>query len=309
MYHLSSFKNRFINKPTQLDFESWKGFEAFLYLLSDRKLKGKQDAELISPAIYEIGTTRANKNVLSWAGWAAIDVDDVEIQGSVKEYIEKFLSNWRYICYSTASSKTDKPKFRIVLQLDRFIEASEIRHFWFALQSVVDDQGDKQCKDLSRMYYIPATYDNAFNFIFSGGSEPLNVSKLLSEHAYVEKKNTNNFIDRLPDEIQKQVIEYRKGQMDNHFIWSNYNDCPFVNKRLITEYKSIAYTDNTGRYSMIYKIMLSIASSAIKRKYPITTNEVVTLIRQLDMDTANRYENRPLDVEADRAIEYAYRNI
>jgi hypothetical protein len=37
--------------------------------------------------------------------------------------------------------------------------------------------------------------------------------------------------------------------------------------------------------------------------------EIVELIKQLDGDTSRRYEKRPLAVEADRAVEYAYRNL
>ena len=60
---------------------------------------------------------------------------------------------------------------------------------------------------------------------------------------------------------------------------------------------------------MIYKIMVSIATNAIRDGYAITTNEIVNLIRELDMETSQRYQNRPLDVEADRALEFAYRNL
>jgi predicted nucleic acid-binding protein len=60
---------------------------------------------------------------------------------------------------------------------------------------------------------------------------------------------------------------------------------------------------------MIYKIMTSIACNAIKRKYPITPNQIAELIRQLDRDTANIYAKRPLQTEAERALEYAYRTV
>ena len=110
--------------------------------------------------------------------------------------------------------------------------------------------------------------------------------------------------------MQKQIIEHRRGQLTNTDVqWSSYSDCPFVNKRLLQEYMSIANTDGTGRYRMIYKIMISIASNAIEKKYPITTNQIVELIKQIDRDSANRYENRPLDIEANNALQYAYKNV
>lgn len=307
---LTLFKSQFDNKThRRMDFSGFDELEKLLYGLSKQPKKGKKDAELISPAVYEAGTTRANKNVLAWAGWCAVDVDDVTIDGGINEFVNSRVSGWRYVCYSTASSRFGKPKFRLVFELDRHVAVDEIKHFWFALQSHLDDAGDKQCKDLSRMYYIPAAYGDAFNFIFSGGNEPLCVSDLLAKYPYVEKTHSKNFMDRLPDDLQKKIVQYRMDSMSNKgYSWTSYQDCPFVNPNLVRDYKAIAYTDNSGRYAMIYKIMTSIAINAIKKEYPITTFELVDLIRQLDRDTSNRYENRALDIEADRAIEYAYRN-
>ena len=55
--------------------------------------------------------------------------------------------------------------------------------------------------------------------------------------------------------------------------------------------------------------MVSTAMNAISKKYPITSFELEQLIRELDSETSRKYEKRPLAVEADRAIEYAYRNV
>jgi hypothetical protein len=305
-------KERFVydNKThRRMDFSSFDELEKLLYGLSRQPKKGKKDAELISPAVYESGTTRSNKNVTAWAGWCAVDVDDIEVNGDLNALVSKLAGDWRFVCYSTASSRIDKPKFRLVFELNRHLQQTEIKHFWFALQSHLDDRGDKQCKDLSRMYYIPATYAEAYNFIFSGNSNHIDVDNLLSRYPYVEKTHSKNFMDRLPDELQKKIVQYRMDSMSNQgYSWTSYEDCPFVNRNLVRDYKAIAYTDNSGRYAMIYKIMTSIAINAIKKEYPITTFELVDLIRQLDRDTSNRYENRALDIEADRAIEYAYRN-
>jgi hypothetical protein len=60
---------------------------------------------------------------------------------------------------------------------------------------------------------------------------------------------------------------------------------------------------------MIYKIMISIAGNAIKEKYPITANQIVDLIKQIDNDTSRKYQHRALDTEANNALEYAYRNV
>jgi hypothetical protein len=311
MYSLTVFKNRYDNKThRRLDFDSWDKFKKFLYKLSERPLNDKLDAELISPSSYVKNTTRANKNVLDWGGWAAVDVDDYEPQGDLESDLIGKFGNYRFIVYSTASSNDTLPKFRIVFPLTERLEADRIKHFWFALNSEINSLGDKQTKDLSRMYYVPAAYNKANNFIFSNDDGiDIDPSALMAKWEYSEKQNSKDFLDRLPDAWKEQIIEYRKSKLDNtSYVWSSYSDCPFVNKTLLREYMSIANIDGTGRYRMIYKMMISIAGNAIEKQYPITASQIVDLVRQLDKDTANIYENRPLDTEANNALEYAYKN-
>lgn len=310
MYSTTIFKNMYDNKThRRLDLETWDQFTNFLYKLSQRPLKGKRDAELISPAIFEDGTTRRNKHVLAWAGWAALDVDDHVFEGDLESELRNRYGHWSYIVYSTASSTEELPKFRIVFQLGRFVSNAEIKHFWWALNTELDYMGDKQTKDLSRMYYIPAQYSNANNFFYTNSGVPIDVDSLCLKHPY-EDKSAKSFLDRLPEEWRKQIIEHRKSALENTNIhWTSYHDCPFVNKSILRDWNSIAGIDGSGRYSMLYRIMVSIAANAIKQSYPITSQEIVTLIRQLDMDTSRKYENRALDVEAENALEYAYRNV
>ena len=59
----------------------------------------------------------------------------------------------------------------------------------------------------------------------------------------------------------------------------------------------------------MYAIMIATAGNAVRRKYPITPDEISQLCRQFDQDNGNWYKNRPLDKEADRALEYVYKNI
>jgi hypothetical protein len=132
--------------------------------------------------------------------------------------------------------------------------------------------------------------------------EPL---ELMAKYPYRNETRGSNFFDNLPDAIQKEIVQYRKDQSENNTItWTSYHDCPFVNKGLVAEYKT---TSNTGWYHLMYKIMVSIAGNAVRRQYPITAEEVEKLCKELDMETGNWYENRPLIKEANRAIEFCYK--
>ena len=189
-----------------------------------------------------------------------IDCDDFEFTGDLQSALSNRFSKYRFICYSTASSLESFPKFRLVFPLTKNIQHEKIRHFWYALQTELGDLGDKQTKDLSRMYYVPAKYDNAFNFIFSRSGDFINPDTLLNKYPYKEKSN-NSFFDRLPEDMQKEIIEHRKSQLDNTNInWSSYKNCPFFPRQLEKEYRMIS---STGWYHKMYQIMVATAGNAI----------------------------------------------
>ena len=305
---LTIFKNLFAVKTDQrMDFDSFDGLEQLLYKLSNQPLASKKDAVLISPATYKPDTTRKNDNVVEWSGWCAVDVDDFEFTGDLQNELYNRFGNWRYVCYSTASSKVSQPKFRLVFPLTKSVRQDRIKAFWYALQTELGDLGDRQTKDLSRMYYIPGKYSSADNFIFSNSTgSPIEPDALITKHPSPQKANLNSFFDRLPEGIQAEIIEYRKNKLDNNFEWSSYRDCPFFPKKLETEYRAIS---NTGWYHKMYQIMVAIAGNAVKNKYPISVGEISKMCREFDNDTGGWYKNRPLDKEADRALEYVYKNL
>ena len=306
---LTLFNSIFDNKTDKrIDVHDFNAFERVLYQLAEKPRKGKKDAELMSPATYKPDTTRANDNVVEWSKWCAVDVDDFEFEGDLFDALYKLFGSWRWVCYSTASSTIDVPKFRLVFPLAYGVERDRIKAFWYALQSELGELGDKQTKDLSRMYYIPGNYNGANNFIFSNrNGNTIDPDELIRKHPMPIKSTGNSFLDRMPEEMRQAITSYRKSQMDNTNVnWTSYHDCPFFPKKLANEYRTIS---GTGWYHKMYQIMVATASNAVTKKYPITAAEVSQLCRQFDTDTGNWYENRPLDKEADRAIEYVYRNI
>lgn len=305
---LTIFPSIFDNKThRKMDLVSWDNLVKLLKELSQvegykpKKGERKQGSPLISPSVFKEGTTRANDNVLHWAGWAALDVDDWTAEG-LKLLYEK-LQSYTHVRYSTSSSTEEKPKFRLILCLDRYVKAEEIRHFWYALNKEFAELGDPQTKDLARMFYVPALYPGAYNFFEEHTANSLCVSELLKKHHF-EDNTCRSIMSRLPDAIQKKILEYRNSTLTNKNIrWSTYRDCPFVNQELVREYA----TCQANWYRKMYQIMVSIASKAIKRGYPITPKEVAELCKQIDLATGNWYKNRPFEVEAARAIEFSLR--
>ena len=164
MYSLTVFKNRYDNKTNKrVDYPSWDSFEALLYDLSRRpgEKGGSNSVPLVSPARYKDGSTRANANVDYWSSWCAMDVDSFVIKNKdkidLRRKIEDVVGDHYFICYSTASSTQEHPKFRLVFPLQSNVMAKEIPHFWYALNCEIAEIGDKQTKDLSRMFLVPTS--------------------------------------------------------------------------------------------------------------------------------------------------------
>ena len=313
MYELTIFKNQFDNKThRRTTFLNWMDF---VVCLRDSYTKpgvkgGPSSSPLLTPAVFDVGTTRSNKAVLYWSSWCCVDVDD-PIDGctddeSLRTWLQRKYGQYDYVVYNTAGCRRDNLKFRIIFRLDEQVENARIKPFWHALNTELGELGDPQTKDLARMYYAPAQYPNAYSFFMvnSGGS-PLNVSELIAKHPYHEKTG-NTFLDRLSPEMQRAVIQHRKDGLNNtDYRWSSYHDCPFWPRKLGAQYMQIT---DSGWYLKMYKIMIAIAGNAYSKGYPITANQIADLCREFDRDTGNWYENRPLTAEADRALEFIYRN-
>ena len=107
--------------------------------------------------------------------------------------------------------------------------------------------------------------------------------------------------------MREQVIQHRKDSLDRTDItWSGYADCPFVPRQLVSDYKSIS---GTGWYSKMYSLMVAIAGNAIRAGYPISATQIANMCKELDRETGNWYENRPLEREANSALQWAYANV
>jgi len=307
------FKNRYDTSTSKKFFGTIDSFEDMLEQYSKKPYESKNAASLISPAVYDTGSKRCNDKVLHWGGWAAVDIDNIGEMSfyEVGKHLQETIGQYRNVIYSTASSTKKNPKFRIVFFTTERVPSDKIRDFWYALSLEVNLGVDPQCKDLSRMYYTPGSFKDSFKFFHKQPGSLMVYEDLLKKHAKAilehRKNTTKNSLENFPEEIRKAILKHRVQQMNNYDVeWSNYKDCPFTPHSLIKDYDAIAYTDGTGRYLMIYKIMTAIASKAIKKRYPITPDDIVRLIREIDSDRSNLYSRRPLKKEAQRAISYAY---
>jgi hypothetical protein len=314
-YSLTIFRSIFDNKThRRMDFSSWSGFENLLFGLSKepgyKPKRGERvlnASPLITPAIFTPGQTRSNAATLAWAGWAAMDVDDYD--GSFAEAMQAF-NGIQYVVYSSASSRPEKTKFRMIFPLTEHVQQDSIRHFWYALNKEFNSLGDPQTKDLSRMYYVPAKYPDANNFIDANHrGSVIDPGELIRKHDFVSGSNRGDITSNLTPEMSAKLMEYRMTQLQNRDVtWTSFQDCPFVNRKQLSQYASMSGIDGSGRYAKMYGIMVSIASSAMRKGYPITSSQIATLCREIDANYGSIYKNRPFETEAERAIVFAFQH-
>ena len=55
--------------------------------------------------------------------------------------------------------------------------------------------------------------------------------------------------------------------------------------------------------------MMSIAANAIRKKYPITPEDIESLVREIDCENGGWYKGRPVKLEAARAIDFALKSV
>lgn len=295
--------------------DDWPDFKRFLQELSKLPYT-KKVAPLVSPAIYRKGTTRANKNVVAWGGWAALDIDSHPFRtvDEIRDYMVANHSEKAHVCYSTASSSMEKPKFRLVFPLTEWIEdPRKIQMFWLSLNKEFADIADKQTKDQSRMYFIPARYSESNNnFFWSIDGDFLNPDSMIVKHrteASFGNTEGSSFLDMLPERMREEIAAHRERQLKangRRYSWTGYRDCPFVRDESVRTYKEIVFSHSEGRYRGLYQLMVSIANGAIARGYPITASEIKDLVLEIDTDTDGYYKNRKIDKESERAILWVY---
>lgn len=313
---LTLFNNIFDNKTDKKkEFDDWDHLERFLYKLSKveayKPARGETDMKrrsspLISSAIYEEDTTRANMNVIAWSAWCAVDVDTFEFKdpSNIEQELFEIIGEYYYVCYSTSSSSKEQPKFRVVFPLKFEVEHKHIKPFWYGMNQLLGTNVDAQTKDLSRMFYVPGRYIGCENnFIFTNKGKVIDPFDIMDMYPFDFENDKSSLFGSLSGSARKEILNNAMSHCDNYDVhWSSYRDCPFVSDKKIKEYQA----RTSDWYSGLYNIAVSIAGSAKYYRYPITGAEIEKLLQQIDRDNGEWYKDRPLLLESERAIAHVF---
>lgn len=280
----------------------------------------------ISPAIYDPGATRRDNNVLGWAAWMAIDIDNdgpttpISI-GQAEEVMQ--VHDLNYLIYATPKATPEKPRFRILFPISRELSVKEIKPAWAAMVDFFSMLGpDPLCKDLSRLYIGPALWKrglsrnaeanatplyNVFEFNIDG--KPLDIDAVMA--AYVPPPapevtpKTVKPVTLLRMDVstpaKPKVSLPRKPLPLGHHLGNS----PVVHSKFIDEYTQLGKGEH---HVGMFRFMVRVIGRADLRGFEITPNDLAEYCHQLDyvspIKTSSERWSR-IHYEIERAFRFA----
>lgn len=299
----SWFSGFYENVAQKCEAKDWGEFVTIMKAMSD--VEGYKPAmgdyqrkqPLVSPAIYGDETKRLNDNVIGW-DFIMLDIDDgIDSLDLVKEHFKAF----NYIIYSTANCTKEKLKIRVCVPLHKNAPKDKLHGLWWALNEWCSGILDAQTKDRSRMHYIPAKYTNkgeeyTHMFDVNVGID-LNWEQLTKRYVAPLEKDKFKVVNPLRD-LKRKVYLGAKASPSTNIQDRN---CPFVYQQMIDEYR---LTPAGGHHGAIYKFMVKMCYNAKKIDYPISTDELADMAKQVDDIDGGFYDEKKLLGNAVDALNY-----
>lgn len=285
----SLFKDLQGKVPLMIEKDSWDDFVMEMVEFAEEEYESKDDAMLMSSAIYGENSNRNNDNVIGW-DMLMLDIDSGETPGDVR----KLLKGLEFFMYNTASSSMDEPKFRIILPFTTMVDADIIPKAWYAFVKLTGLNVDIQCKDKSRIYYLPGQYETSSrDILIHEHGEHLNVIKL------IEAVDMSGYKEYVQNYIDISTLKnYSKNNLDS---------CLFIKKSMIDDYLNLAPGEDQ-HYRAMYKFMLRVAGAASRWGYYIEPDHLGALASELDLKKDGRWnkQGRLWIKEAQNAVDRVY---
>lgn len=270
MIEFSLFQNKTNVTPKRLNVESWSQFTAYLSALSDVPVACKDEAELISPAVYPPGKTRGNANV-ERVTFIMLDVDDATAFGP--QDVAAAFTDTAYALYTTASASLENPRYRLCLPTTRSMMPGEAKVVWRHCVGLAGGVADKACGDPARAYWVPARYPGAPNWVRSqteGGV--IDVDAIMDE----EERRVATQPPKPEPPFRVPLFAWKK---QPH--WTGIYDCPLLKPEKVNEYVNLPRGQG-AHYAGLFGVMRSIVTRAELLGYDINATDVARLAEEID---------------------------
>lgn len=179
---ISYFSHAKDNVPKAVDC-TWDSFSRDLGPHDHAQVE-KLASPAFSPAEYRPNTTRAVANVVRLWCFVA-DLDHLTREAAFELHERIRASKLAAVVYTTWRHAEDPWRLRIVLPLSRPVQAEQWAVFWERMNAAFGGVCDPQCKDPSRLYFVPTapagTETSNFYHVFEG--DYLDVDGILADLA------------------------------------------------------------------------------------------------------------------------------
>ena len=295
----------FDNMPSKCKVSNWQEFVDHMRILSDvegyKPPAGDFESDssgLISPAIYaNKDDKRCNDLVIGW-DMICFDIDDgVKDVASIQDIFKLF----SYIIYSSPNCTAEKLKLRVVIPLNKRAPRKVLTQVWHGMH-MWSKLCDPACKDQSRGYYVPARYTNRgdayTHFFLTNDGISLDWETLIDRFPSPPEKDLFKIKDPLLG-LKRKIFLNAKGTPSMNIL---DDSCPFVKRWMREKY---ALTPVGGHHRGIYIFALQCCHNAEAIDYPLSHEELVDMLSQLDQLDGGFYEDKKLRDSAKDALEYA----
>jgi hypothetical protein len=217
------------------------------------------------------GLPRANKHVIA-AHAMGLDIEDCTEQ-QVADICKK-LARWEWILATThkhgaiaAHEDPDKrSRVRVVLPLQEPIPKKLHKFAWEALNSLCQSLVDKQTRDISRLFYLPSTFDLTKAFSFHNEGLWLDAQQLVG-FSLLEAGSAAVFPEAAVDSarLSKELFDLRRGLRTidkNEVTPSGTHLKPILQLLLAGE----PFADKGHRHQTILDLTLFMAWRFLKKK-------------------------------------------
>lgn len=232
----------------------------------------KAHAPLLSAGVYDwaVNKYRGNKNVIGWD----LAVVDIDTNPMPVEDCHQWLmgEGYNHIIYTSASSKPDYHKYRVILSLSRRVSANEIPACWHAYNQFFGHTIDGACKDASRVYYVPGQYGSAGHAYINGFVRGIDYPV----DAMIERYP---LLPPAPKRTPKSGAVLRDIE-DADLSWQEITGCPYIRQAHFQHYSQPDIEE--GHYPYLFKVMLSCARLATSAGVRLSPDQLFDIAVEFD---------------------------
>lgn len=235
----------------------------------------KHSTVALSTARYPDGMTRAKANAID-ASAIALDVDEGWTIDAAEDAVEELMTP--FVIYTTTKSTMAEHRFRIMLFLDRAVDAEEYEALWYGLAKRFNTKMDAKTRDISRISIMPRMWDGAYNdFRWCSRGILLDVDAILKHYpADVKAEPVGEASSMFFDALHAHRIDLRRQRNADVDLatLTDIHDSPIVPSKTLNEAMSSSQGGRT------YKLLCAVAASALRQGYQVGVAELASISRQ-----------------------------